>query len=54
MFSKSIQAVGGPEKLANFTSFVAREPIQGYDDPGKNPVEIYAKAPRQFFQVVHG
>ena len=49
-----IQALGGPEKLANFTSFVARGTYQGYDDQGKNLVEIYAKAPGQIFQVVHG
>ena len=54
VIEKYIQALGGPEKLANFTSFVARGTYQGYDDPGKNPVEIYAQAPGQFFQVAHG
>jgi hypothetical protein len=54
VLEKYIQAVGGPEKLASFTSFVAKGTYQGYDDPGKNPVEIYVKAPGQFFQVVHG
>jgi photosynthetic reaction center cytochrome c subunit len=54
VLEKYIEAVGGAEKLANFTSFVAKGTYQGYDDPGKNVVEIYAKAPGQFFQVVHG
>ena len=54
VLEKYIQAVGGAEKLANFTSFVAKGTYQGYDDPGKNGVEIYAKAPGQFSQVVHG
>ena len=54
VFEKYIQALGGPEKLASLTSFVARGTYQGYDDPGKNLVEIYAKAPGQFFQVAHG
>ena len=54
VLERYVQALGGPEKLAGFTSFVAKGTYQGYDDPGKNLVEIYAKAPGQFFQVVHG
>jgi hypothetical protein len=54
VIEKYIQALGGAEKLASFTSFVARGTYQGYDDPGKNPVEIYAQSPGQFFQVAHG
>jgi F0F1-type ATP synthase membrane subunit c/vacuolar-type H+-ATPase subunit K len=54
VLEKYLQAVGGVQKLATFTSFVAKGTYQGYDDPGTSPVEIYAKAPNQFFQVVHG
>jgi photosynthetic reaction center cytochrome c subunit len=54
VLEKYIQAVGGAENLANFTSFVAKGTYQGYDDPGSELVEIYAKASGQFFQVVHG
>ena len=49
-----VQAAGGAQKLATFTSFVAKGTYQGYDDSGPSPVEIYAKAPGQFFQIVHG
>jgi photosynthetic reaction center cytochrome c subunit len=48
-----IQAVGGTEKLAAFTSFIARGTYQGYDEP-ESPVEIYARTPSQFSQFVHG
>ena len=51
---KYVQALGGAQKLAAFTSFVAKGTYQGYDDPAKSPVEIYAKGPGQFSQVVHG
>jgi photosynthetic reaction center cytochrome c subunit len=53
VLDKYVQALGGAQKLATFTSFVAKGTYQGYDDP-QSPVEIYAKAPGQFFQVVHG
>lgn len=53
VLDKYVQALGGPQKLATFTSFVAKGSYEGYDEP-KSPVEIYAKAPRQFFQLVHG
>jgi photosynthetic reaction center cytochrome c subunit len=53
VLDKYVQALGGAQKLATFTSFVAKGTYQGYDDP-QSPVEIYAKAPGQFFQIVHG
>ena len=52
VLDKYVQALGGAQKLATFTSFVAKGTYQGYDEP-ENPVEIYAKAPGQFLQVVH-
>ncbi len=54
VLNKYVQALGGAQKLATFTSFVAKGTYQGYDDPATSPVEIYAKARGQFFQVVHG
>jgi hypothetical protein len=51
VFDKYIQAIGGAQKLAGFTSFVAKGIYQGYDDLEPTPVEIYAKAPSQFFQM---
>ena len=53
VLDKYLQALGGAEKLANFTSFIAKGTYQGYDDPEKSPIEIYAKAPSQFSQIVH-
>jgi hypothetical protein len=54
VLDKYVQALGGAQKLAAFTSFVAKGTYQGYDDPAKSPVEVYAKAPSHFSQVVHG
>jgi photosynthetic reaction center cytochrome c subunit len=52
VLDKYIQALGGAQKLATFKSFVAKGTYQGYDT-APVPVEIYAKAPNQFFQVAH-
>ena len=54
ILDRYVQALGGAEKLAAFTNFVAKGTYQGYDDPTKSPVEVYAKAPSQFSQMVHG
>jgi hypothetical protein len=54
VFERYLQALGGEQKVAGLTSFVAKGTYQGYDDPEDFPVEIYAKAPGQLFQVVHG
>jgi photosynthetic reaction center cytochrome c subunit len=54
LLDKYIQALGGAQKLAGFASFVANGTYEGYDDSEPRPVEIRAKAPGQFFQVVHG
>jgi hypothetical protein len=53
VLDKYVQALGGAQKLATFTSFVAKGTYLGYDDPAKFPVEIYAQAPSQFSQVAH-
>ncbi|PYU33755.1 MAG: c-type cytochrome [Acidobacteria bacterium] len=49
-----IQALGGAQRLASLTSFVARGTYQGYDDPEKHAAEIYAKAPDERTIIVHG
>lgn len=54
LFDAYLQALGGAQKVATLTSFVAKGTYQGYDDPAEVPVEIYAKAPGQFSQTVHG
>jgi outer membrane lipoprotein-sorting protein len=54
VLNKYVEALGGASKLAGFKTFVAKGTYQGYDDPAGNQVEIYAKAPSQFSQYVHG
>jgi len=54
VFDKYIQALGGAQRLAALTSFVARGIYSGYDtDHAKVPVEIFAKAPNQRTTIVH-
>jgi outer membrane lipoprotein-sorting protein len=54
VLDKYIQALGGAQRLASLTSFVARGTYQGYDDPEKRAAEIYAKAPDERAIIVHG
>jgi hypothetical protein len=54
LLDKYIQAIGGAERLAKVTSFSAKGTYQGYDDPEKYPVEVYARAPGQRATIVHG
>ena len=42
-----IKALGGTERLAKLTSFAAKGTYQGYGDPEKRQVDVYARAPRQ-------
>ncbi len=53
LFDKYIQAIGGAQRLANFTSFVAAGTYTGYET-GAGPVklEIYAKAPNQRTTII--
>src|SRR5438128_1122717 len=54
VFEKYIQALGGTQRLANLTSFVAKGTYVGYDtDHAKVPVEVFAKAPAQRATIVH-
>jgi photosynthetic reaction center cytochrome c subunit len=52
ILEKYLQALGGAQRLANLTSFVARGTYQGFDDPEKRPLEVYAKAPDECTVIV--
>jgi hypothetical protein len=54
ILDKYVQALGGAQRLAGLTSFVAKGTYQGYDDPEKLQVEVIAKAPGQRAVIVHG
>ena len=45
ILDKYIQALGGAQRLGGLTSFVAKGTYQGFDDPEKHPLEMYAKPP---------
>lgn len=52
-FAKYIQAVGGAQRLAALTSFVAKGSYEGFNTGGGPvPIEIYASAPDKRAQVV--
>jgi len=54
ILDKYIQALGGAQRLANLSSFVARGTYTGYDtSDAKVPVEVYVKAPGQRTTVAH-
>src|SRR5205085_11397120 len=53
ILDKYVEALGGAARLAALTSFVAKGTYEGYDDPTKRPVEVFAKAPGQRAQIVH-
>jgi len=54
ILDKYIQALGGAQRLAGLTSFVAKGTIEGYDTYHvKVPLEIYAKAPSQRALISH-
>jgi photosynthetic reaction center cytochrome c subunit len=52
VLDKYLQALGGPERLHNLTSFAAQGTYQGYEDE-KHPVDVFAKGPDQLSIVVH-
>jgi hypothetical protein len=53
IFTKYIQALGGAERLAKVTSFVATGTFTGFNTGGsKVPLEIFAKAPDQRTQLI--
>jgi photosynthetic reaction center cytochrome c subunit len=54
ILDKYIQALGGAQRLAQLTSFIAKGTYSGYDtSDDKVPVEVYAKAPNQRTTILH-
>ena len=54
VIDKYIQAVGGADRVAKFTSFVAKGTYAGFDTSfDKVQMELYGKAPNQQAMVVH-
>ena len=54
VFDKYMQALGGAQRVAAVTSWVAKGTWAGYDtDQAKAPVEVYGKAPNQRAMTVH-
>jgi outer membrane lipoprotein-sorting protein len=54
VFDKYIQALGGAQRVAGLTSWVAKGTWAGYDtDQAKAPVEVYAKAPNLRAMTIH-
>lgn len=54
ILDKYIETIGGAQRLAALTSFVAKGTYEGFDtEQLKVPVEIYAKAPAQRTTIVH-
>jgi hypothetical protein len=54
LFEKYIQALGGAQRFATISSFVAKGTYNGYDTEFEDvPIEIYSQAPAQRATVVH-
>jgi hypothetical protein len=54
VFTKYLAALGGAQRLAGLTSYVATGTYAGFNTGGSAiPVDVYAKAPNQRAQVVH-
>src|SRR5437867_3818811 len=54
ILDRYIQAVGGAQRLARFTSFVGKGTYEGYDTyHAKVPFEIYGKSPKQLTTIAH-
>jgi photosynthetic reaction center cytochrome c subunit len=53
ILDKYIRAVGSAARLSAVTSVATRGTYQGYDDPQKRQVEIYAATPARRAMIVH-
>ena len=54
VLDKYIQALGGPQRLAGLTSFIAKGTSSGYGpESDKRALEIFAKAPGQRTAIIH-
>jgi photosynthetic reaction center cytochrome c subunit len=53
ILDKYIQALGGAQRVAGMTSFVAKGTYQGYAELEKSPIELIAKSPEQRTTIIH-
>jgi hypothetical protein len=53
VLDKYLEAVGGTQRLAAFTSFAAKGTYQGFDDFEKSAMDIVARAPNQRTTIIH-
>jgi outer membrane lipoprotein-sorting protein len=53
ILDKYIQALGGAQRVAALTSFVAKGTYQGYAELEKSPIEVIAKSPEQRTTIIH-
>lgn len=53
ILDKYIQALGGAQRVANLTSFVAKGSYTGFGETDKTPLDLFAKAPDQRTMIVH-
>ena len=53
LLEKYLQAAGGAQRLAGFTSFIGKGSYQGYGEGEKRPIDIFVKAPDQLSTVIH-
>jgi hypothetical protein len=54
IFGKYLDALGGRDRVANVSSFVAKGTMIGYGlDAEKQPIEIYAQAPGRRTTIIH-
>jgi photosynthetic reaction center cytochrome c subunit len=54
VLDRYVEAVGGAQRLAGLTSFIAKGTYKGsFTDVEKRPLEIFAKAPNQRTTIVH-
>ena len=53
VLDKYVQALGGAQRLAALTSFVARGTCLAYGEAEKRPAEVFAKAPGQRTLIIH-
>ena len=54
ILDKYIQAIGGAQRVATLTSFLARGMYQGFDDYQKYPFDVYGQAPGRRTTIMHG
>jgi outer membrane lipoprotein-sorting protein len=54
ILDRYLAAIGGAERVAALRSLTGKGTYIGFDDPGKSPMELYARAPGQRATIVHG